>query len=315
MYKQIYNTIKKYNTIIIHRHEKPDGDALGSQIGLKKAILATFPNKQVFVVGDMVEHLKFIGEMDEVSDETYQEALVIIVDTGAKYMICDDRYQLADKVIQIDHHISQDNYGDITLINTKFESCCSLITHFIKMTKMKINAEIATLLYTGIVTDSGRFRFNCDFRSTFDICSKLFRFPIDVNNIYNNLYIEELEMVKLRALLISKFKVEGQIAYLINTKEDVESYGVSIFNISRGMVGIMGGIKGIDIWANFTEDSDGSVICELRSSKYNINPVATMFGGGGHKLASGATLESLEKIDNVLAELRKVLEKNNEWFN
>ena len=177
---------------------------------------------------------------------------------------------------------------------------------------LKLSLTGAEALYTGIVTDSGRFRFNCDFRSTFDICSKLFKFPIDVNKIYNNLYIEELETVKLRASLISKFKVEGSLAYLINTKEDVKAYGVSIFNISRGMVGIMGGIKGIDIWANFTEDEDGTVICELRSSKYNINPVATMFGGGGHKLASGASLSSLKEIDKVINELKKILEQNNE---
>ena len=312
MYHKIVQKIKEFDTIIIHRHSRPDGDALGSQIGLKEAIKATFPRKHVYCVGDMVDRYSFMGEMDNVPNSFYQGALVFILDCSEEKMVCDDRYKLAKYIIKIDHHLYKEKFGDLEIVDENEISCASIIARFVFSSGLKLSLAGAEALYTGIVTDSGRFRFNCDFRSTFDICSKLFRFPIDVNNIYNNLYIEELEMVKLRALLISKFKVEGQIAYLINTKEDVESYGVSIFNISRGMVGIMGGIKGIDIWANFTEDSDGSVICELRSSKYNINPVATMFGGGGHKLASGATLESLDKVSDVLAELRKVLEKNNE---
>ena len=312
MYHKIVQKIKEFDTIIIHRHSRPDGDALGSQIGLKEAIKTTFPRKHVYCVGDMVDRYSFMGEMDNVPNSFYQGALVFVLDCSEEKMICDDRYKLAKYIIKIDHHLYKEKFGDLEVVDENEISCASIIARFVFSSGLKLSLAGAEALYTGIVTDSGRFRFNCDFRSTFDICSKLFRFPIDVNNIYNNLYIEELEMVKLRASLISKFKVEGQIAYLINTKEDVESYGVSIFNISRGMVGIMGGIKGIDIWANFTEDSDGSVICELRSSKYNINPVATMFGGGGHKLASGATLESLEKVSDVLAELRKVLEKNNE---
>ena len=127
MYKQIFNLIKKYQTIIIHRHEKPDGDALGSQLGLKKAIISTFPEKNVFAVGDMVDYLKFMGEMDTIPDETYQGALVVVVDTGSVHMICDKRFELGDKLIKIDHHLPQGEYGDVVLVNTKFESCCGLI--------------------------------------------------------------------------------------------------------------------------------------------------------------------------------------------
>lgn len=312
MYHKIVQKIKEFDTIIIHRHSRPDGDALGSQIGLKEAIKSTFPRKHVYCVGDMVDRYSFLGEMDNVPNSFYPNALVFVLDSSEEKMICDDRYKLAKYVIKIDHHLYKEKYGDLELVDENEISCASIVAKFVFSSGLKLSLKGAEALYTGIVTDSGRFRFNCDFRSTFDICSKLFKFPIDVNKIYNNLYIEELETVKLRASLISKFKVEGSLAYLINTKEDVKAYGVSIFNISRGMVGIMGGIKGIDIWANFTEDEDGTVICELRSSKYNINPVATMFGGGGHKLASGASLSSLKEIDKVINELKKILEQNNE---
>ena len=101
---------------------------------------------------------------------------------------------------------------------------------------------------------------------------------------------------------------EKGVAYLINTQEDVKKYNVDIFTISRGMVNVMSGIKGIDIWANFTEDENGKVIVEMRSTKYNINPVAVKYGGGGHKLASGATVENLDVVKNIINDLEQLLE-------
>ena len=112
---KIYHKIKEYNTIIIHRHTKPDGDALGSQIGLKEAILATFPTKCVKVVGDISERYSWIGSMDEISDELYNGALVIVLDTGAEKLISDERYNTGNFLIKIDHHIPQGEYGDISV--------------------------------------------------------------------------------------------------------------------------------------------------------------------------------------------------------
>ena len=312
MYHKIVQKIKEFDTIIIHRHSRPDGDALGSQIGLAEAIKTTFPRKHVYCVGDMVDRYSFMGEMDVVPNSFYSDALIFVLDSSEEKMICDDRYKLGKYVIKIDHHIYKEKYGDLEIVDEKEISCASIIARLIFSSGLRLNLKGAEALYTGIVTDSGRFRFNCDFRSTFDICSKLFKFPIDVNSIYNNLYVEELEMVKLRAKLVDKFIVDGQLAYLINTQEDVIKYNVSMFTISRGMVGIMGGIKGIEVWANFTEDVDGSVICELRSNKYNVNQVATKYGGGGHKLASGTMISSLEKVKDVINDLKKVLENKDE---
>ena len=265
MYNKIYELIKEYNTIIIHRHEKPDGDALGSQLGLKLAILETFPEKEVFVVGDTTEYLNFLGIMDEIEDTKYHNALVIVLDSGAEYLISDKRFSMGKVVVKIDHHIPQGKYGDIALVNTKYESCAGLVTHFIKKTKMKLNSEAANLLFTGIVTDSGRFRYDSTTSKTFEICSKLFGYGIDINEVYNNLYIEDLETVKLRAEFVSKFLLtEKNVAYIKTTKEEVKKLNVDIFTISRGMVNTMSGIRGIDIWANFTEDEEsGGVICEL----------------------------------------------------
>lgn len=123
------------------------------------------------------------------------------------------------------------------------------------------------------------------------------QYDINIEQIYSTIYTEKLYNVKLKAKLISKFKVtQNKVAYLINTYQDVLKYNLPIFDISRGMVNIMAGIEGIDVWANFTETQNGEVYCELRSNGLNINAVATLFGGGGHLQASGCTLSSLKEV-------------------
>lgn len=313
MFLDIYNKIKEYDTIIIHRHNRPDGDALGSQLGLKFAILETFPSKCVKVVGDMIERYSFMGVMDEISDELYSGALVIVCDCGTEKLISDDRYNKGDYLIKIDHHIPQGEYGDIMCVDTSYESCCGLITKLIMETPLVMNKNSANSLFVGLVTDSGRFRYSQTTANTFNIASYLMNYDVDTEYIYNKIYTEKLENVKLRAKMVSKFNVtEYGVAYLVNTKEEVASYGLSIFDVSRGMVNIMGGIEGIDVWANFTEDVSGDIYCEFRSNGANVNSVAVKFGGGGHLQASGCTIKNLSDIDKVIDELNKLVGDKND---
>lgn len=309
MYKQFLKKIKEYGTIIIHRHGRPDGDAIGSQIGLKEAILATFPYKKVYAVGDVNPKVSFVGDVDEIEDSVYNNALVIVLDSSDTNMINDERYKLGRYIIKVDHHISNVNYGDMNIVDTSEISCASLLAKIIFSCNMKLTSHGARALFTGIVTDSGRFRYSGVSSETFNIASKLMKYDFDFNEIYNNLYIEDLEVVKLRAEMVSKFKISTKgIAYLVNTQEDVIKYNTDIFTISRGMVNVMAGIKGIDIWANFTEEQNGKVIVELRSSKYNVNQIAVKYGGGGHKFASGATVEGLHIIDAIIKDLEDIME-------
>ena len=298
MFRRIYNEMLKAGTIIIHRHTKPDGDALGSQIGLKEALISSFKNKKVFAVGDTSDKYSWIGEMDNISDEEYKDALVIVVDCGAEKLINDERYKLGKKIIKIDHHIPQGTYGDIVYVDTNSESCASIIAELIFNTKLVMTESAAAAIFTGIVTDSGRFRYSSN-----------------KARIYNKIYMEKLDMVKLRAELITKFKVtEFGVAYLINNKEDVERYkniyNVNIFDISRGMVNIMGGIENIPVWVNFTDDSENGIYVEIRSNQYNINKVATMHNGGGHLQASGCTIFTYDEVNQIIEELNEVVREN-----
>lgn len=307
MFLEVYNKIKEFDTIIIHRHKKPDGDAIGSQLGLKRTILATFPNKRVLAVGLGSESLSFVGSMDEVSDADYQEALVIVLDSGAEMLIDDERYKMGKLLIKIDHHIPQGEYGDISLVDNSYESCAGIIGDLIRNTPLVLTKDAASAIFLGMVTDSGRFRFSSTTSRTFDIASYLMSTGIDIDDIYNKLYIDSLANVRLRAEMTLKFTVlPTKVAYLMNTYEDVKRLGVSTYQISRGMIGVMSGIENINIWATFTENENGEVYVELRSNKANINQVAVKYGGGGHLQASGATVKSLDIVPDIIKDLERI---------
>jgi phosphoesterase RecJ-like protein len=312
MYSNIIKRIKEHDTIIIHRHTKPDGDAMGSQIGLKEAILATFPKKKVYAVGEINEKYSFVGEVDEVTNEEYNDALVIVLDTSEEFMISDDRYKTGKYLIKIDHHIPKTEFGNLQIVDTSFESCAGLVTNIIFNNNMNLSDFGARALFCGIVTDSGRFRFDSVSSRTFELTSRLLKYNFDMSEVYNNLYLEDLKMVKLRAKFILNFKLtEQNVAYTKTTAQELKDYDADLFTISRGMVNTMGGIKGIDIWVNFTEDEKtNTVIAEIRSSKYNINEIALKYGGGGHQAASGATLKSFSEADLMLADLNQIIKDN-----
>ena len=311
MFEQIISAIQSYDRIIIHRHKNPDGDALGSQIGLKHILKENFPEKEVYMVGDRAGRYGFMEDsvMDEIPDGLYNGALAVILDCSAKHLISDERYPLADKTLRIDHHIFCETIADVEVTDTSYESCCGLITEFAQECGLKLNPLAAKSLYTGMVTDSGRFRYDSTSSNTFRLASVLMEQPFDTGDIYGNLYAEDLRNVKNKAHFLLKIqKTEKPVAYIYTDLEEVKSLEMDTFSISRGMVGTMSDIKGIDIWVNFTETEAG-VLCELRSSKYNINPIAVKYGGGGHAKASGATVKDREAAMAMLWDLELLTEE------
>ena len=308
MFTTILNEIKKYNRIIIHRHNKPDGDALGSQIGLKHILKEIFPDNEIYVVGDSAVHYSFMDDvvMDDITDNLYEGALAIILDCGGKHLISDDRYESAAATIRFDHHIFAEKIADYEIVDTSYESCCGLITQFAKDCGLTVPALAAKSLYTGMVTDSGRFRYDATGARTFALASFLMEQGVDLNSVYNELYAEDYEGRKLRAMFTLKVNfTENNVAYIYTTAEEVQELRADTFTISRGMVGTMADIRGVDIWVNFTETEAG-VLCELRSSRFNINPVAVKYGGGGHQKASGATVASREVAMQMLSDLNEM---------
>lgn len=305
MFEAVIQTIHEYGRIIIHRHGRPDGDAMGSQIGLKHLIKENFPEKEVYIVGDNPGFFGFMegAVLDEIPDSYYTGSLAIILDSGSRSMICDDRYTLAEKTIRIDHHIFCEKIADIEVIDTSFESCCGMIAELARESGWRLNPLSAKSLYTGMVTDSGRFRYDGTTSRTFALASLLMTQSFDTNALFRDLYADNFESKKLKASFILKIQFTAKnVAYIYTSREEFNELKLDTFTVSRGMVNTMADIKGVDIWVNFTE-TDRGVLCELRSSKYNINPIAVKYGGGGHAKASGATVADREIAMKMLADL------------
>lgn len=305
MFEAILEQIKEYSTVIIHRHKNPDGDALGSQIGLYQILSENFPEKKIYKVGDAAGRYSFMegSQMDEIDDSVYENSLAIILDTSASHLISDERYKLAAATARIDHHIFCEKIADVEVTDTSYESCCGLISELALECHLSLSPASAKALYTGMVTDSGRFRYDSTTSNTHRLASELMKQKFDTNDIYSNLYADDYKFIRLRAQYVLKINfTEHRVAYIYTTKAEAETYGFDTFTLSRSMVNCMGDIRGVDIWVNFTE-TDSGVLAELRSSKFNINPVAVKYGGGGHAKASGATLESHEQAMQMLDDL------------
>ena len=308
MFEGILAEIKSHDTIIIHRHNRPDGDAMGSQLGLKHLILENFPEKTVYTVGDEPKFFSFMADstMDEIPDSTYENALAVILDTASRPLISDDRYSLAPRSVRIDHHIFCEKIADVEVVDTSFESCCGLVAQFAVESNLKINSIAATSLYTGMVTDSGRFRYDGTTARTFRLASALMEAGIDTNELFRNLYADDFAGKQLKAKFILKIQFSApNVAYIYTDLEEFNSLGVDVFTVSRAMTNTMADIRGVDIWVNFTETEKG-VLCEIRSNRYNINPIAVKYGGGGHAKASGATVPDKATAMAMLRDLDQI---------
>lgn len=318
--EQIIKKIQEYQTIIIHRHTNPDLDALGSQIGLREIIKSSFEGKNVYLVGDE-NKFSFIGKMDEISDETYKDALVIICDVSVGKIISDKRYFLAKEVIVIDHHNNdcdlsfEDKEFKLPLYNyTKIRrgACAEIIADLLIKYNLKTTKLGLTALYGGIVTDTGRFQYGVDLASSLRTAAYLVENGADYDFIYKRLYVESMEIRQMKIFFQNRIQYTSKnVAYMINDIDVFEKFDVDTFSISRGMVNLMAGIDNVPIWANFTYDRENkNVVCEFRSREIPIIEIAKKYGGGGHDCACGTSLPDFSYVDQVLDDFNKLVEEN-----
>lgn len=307
--QSIIEAIHKYETIIIHRHVRPDPDAYGSQAALKEIIQETFPKKHVYIAGQEDPALHFLVRMDTVSDEVYTDALVIICDTANTERVCDQRYQLGSKIIKIDHHPNVDSYGDVEWVDTSASSTCEMIYRFYLTAKekgFKLNDEAARLIYAGIVGDTGRFLFPSTTNRTFQYAAELVTYNFNREKLYEGIYSTKENVARLRGYVLQKFTMSESGVSIVNLPQEI----LDRFNISPlesgQLVGVLGDIANIKAWAFFIEEKPNLIRVRLRSKGPVINKVAAKYNGGGHPLASGATVHSWEEAENLANDLKQV---------
>jgi len=303
--KDLWEYIKQWDTIIIHRHVRPDPDAIGSQCGLKELIRATFPDKDVYAVGTTVDDLEYLDKMDEVTEEKYEQALVIVTDTANIKRIDGEHYKMAKQWIKIDHHPLDDSYGEIEWVNTDASSCCEMIADMWLSypDEIKMTAKAARLLYAGIVGDTNRFLYDATSPFTMQISAELMRFPFSHTEVNDKMNVIKPQAGKLMGYALDQFTVsEDGVGHIILTKTLLKSLGMDDSETHQ-VVPMLGKIEGVKVWAVFVEQSDSEFRCRLRSKGPVINEIAQKHGGGGHPLASGTHAKDKEEIGQILKEL------------
>lgn len=310
--KELWDFISGWDTIIIHRHVRPDPDAIGSQCGLKELIKSSFPDKEVFATGTSVDDLEYLDKMDVVPQDVYEEALVIVTDTANIKRIDGQNFRLAKQWIKIDHHPLDDSYGEIEWINSSASSCCEMIADMwlTNPEDIKMNAKAARLLYAGIVGDTNRFLYDSTSPYTMLVASELMKFPFSHTELNNQMSVIKPNSGKLMGFALEKFEVsELGVGHIILTIDLLESLGLGDSE-THSIVPLLGQIEGVKVWAIFVEQPEGAYRCRLRSKGPVINEIASKHGGGGHPLASGTHAKNTKEIEQILEELKNLVLAN-----
>ncbi len=322
--QKILQKIKDYDRIFLFRHVRPDGDCMGATKGMKELLLASFPDKEVLVVEqDIPAYLEFMGEDDAPVDKTlYADALGIVLDTGSAARISNKNYDRCKELIKIDHHIPLENYGDLQWVEEDRSSCCEMIVDFYETFReeLVLNSVAATHLYTGMVTDSGRFKYSGVNGNTMRAAATLLDVGVDTDILYARLYLEAYEYLKFKAYVYNRMQVtENGVAYLYIDKAMQEQFNLTLEQASA-CVGTMDSIRGCISWMVFIEngDAEGSIRVRLRSRFVHINSIAEKYRGGGHACASGATVYSQEEMESLLRDtdalVKEYKETHEDWL-
>ena len=307
MLKKIKSLIEKHDNIYIFRHKEPDYDAFGSQLGLKHLIQENYPDKKVFALG-LNNHLDYLGTMDEVA-ELNKDGLAIVVDVAQTHRIDDDRFKELKNVIVIDHHQNDSDCATLFWHDKEAIAAAEMITQLGIELSWRFSVNSAKALMIGLVSDSGRFLFKGVRPHSFEMAAHLLMQGIDLDEIYQNMYLEDIEFKRIKGYAMSQFVLlDSNIAYLRNAPNIKTKFNVSEFTVSRGLVGTMGQIKGVHAWINFTETDEGDILTEIRSAKVPLDDVAREFGGGGHQLACGCTLKNWPQAELLIKAIEKKVE-------
>ena len=309
--KQILEKIKEYDRIFLFRHVRNDGDCVGATKGFKEILVSSFPGKEVYLIDEeTAAYLEFMGPEDEPVDEAlYADALGIVLDTASEARISNKNYKLCKEVIKIDHHIPLEHYGVINWVEEERSSCCEMVVDFYETFRdqLILNSTAATHLYTGMVTDSGRFKYSGVNGNTMRCAGTLLDVGVDTDTLFARLYLEAFEYLKFKAHIYNQMqRTENGIAYIIVDKAMQEQFDLTLEQASA-CVGTLDSIRGCICWAVFIEngDEEQSFRVRLRSRFVTINSIAEKYRGGGHACASGATVYGREEIEQLLADADK----------
>ena len=304
--RRIFKKIKQYDTIVIARHTSPDPDAIASQTALRDSIKLTFPKKNVYAVGVGVAKFKFYGTMDKIDETTFEEdTLLICLDVPNKDRVDGVDINAFTEVFKIDHHPSEEDFGDCDWVDETSSSTCQMIIELLLQTPLKYDRKVAENLYLGVVSDSDRFLVSYTTYKTFYLVGKLIeKTGIDFVSLYPNLYERGINEIRFHGFIGENVNVtDNGLAYIEISKQDLEKYNVDPATPSN-MINDFSNIKDVYVWIFITYDEKNELYkINIRSKGPIINDTAAKYGGGGHKMASGIRLKDKKEIPKLIEDL------------
>jgi len=315
IYKLIYNEIKKYKKIYIARHIGPDPDAFGSNVGLRDSIKLTFPEKEVYAVGATVARFKYFGNLDKVNNYDYENGLLIVTDTPDNRRVDIDNFLSFKHVIKIDHHPEVDKFGSVELIDVNASSASELVTLLIENTKLKMDEKIAGYLFMGIVSDTNRFLFNTTVDTFSHVTDLIKKYKLNTEKLYRLVYNKPLSELRLQGHIASTLRVDKYGFAYVELDDDIMASFGSDSTAASNMINDFNNINEVLVWVFISKDKNNMYRVNIRSRGPEINEIAALHGGGGHKFASGVRTESHDEVNALLKDLseatRKYKEANN----
>jgi phosphoesterase RecJ-like protein len=322
IYEDLIAAIESAKTLFITAHVGPDGDTLGSMLGLKFALEKARPGihrVDCVISGKMPDVYSFLpGIRDVLRMETATTLLekydvAISVDCGSK-----DRLGLGQKPfseagtsINIDHHISNDRFGSINVVEPHAAASGEVVFNILKALAIPLDASIATCLYTAIMTDTGNFKYSATSASVMNVASQLINAGAGPEYIYKQIYEKTpwcQAALQAEALLATQFNANRNVAWTSVSREQLAKYGAEDEHVD-GLVESLRQIDGVLISAIFKENASGHTKVSLRSDHQEIDVAAVMglFSGGGHRMAAGCTIE--KPLPEARAALLPILEE------
>ena len=318
----IFDEIAAAQSIMLFRHIRIDGDCVGATKGFQEILRLTWPEKPVYLIDDEhSDYLAFLGESDQpVPEAVYRQSLGIVIDVGNRERISNPLFTLCPKLIKIDHHIEREPYGDLNWVEDSRSSACEMIAAFYEAfrDKLKINSRAASCIYTGMVTDSGRFMYEGVNGETLRLAGLMLDQGVDTEKLYAQLYLREYDELKFKAAIYESMQLTpAGVAWIHVTRQMQKRFGLT-FETASASISSLSDIRGVLCWLAFIDTDQEEIRVRLRSRFAAINTLAEKYHGGGHACASGATVYSADEMAALIADadahIRHYKETHEDWL-
>jgi bifunctional oligoribonuclease and PAP phosphatase NrnA len=319
--EEIVEVLRKAPSVALFSHVSPDGDCLGSMLAIGLALELMGKTVVFFNPDHVPATLSFLPGADRIRNslpDPKPQTLVFVDCTDLQRVSLTSDYLVDSTVINVDHHISNQRFGHFNWVDDKASACAEVVLTLIRKLGVTINQEIATNLYTAIVTDSGCFQYSNTTANTHRLTADLIEVGLDLTLIHHNIFDQKpLAQIKLlqAALNTLELYADGQLAIMTLTREDFEQSGAGQ-ELSDGLVNHVRSIGGVEAAVLLKEVGPQEVKGGFRSNLWlNVNEIAAQFGGGGHKRAAGCTLKVplAEAKQRVIRAIKEGLERGRDY--